>query len=100
MAVKKKKLEELMYKSRPVVRRGDVAYYGFINDPFLVKLNIKDSEKIMDTEIASKVTVQLITNNTRLAGNERIIKSTERDGLFSALDVGAVWLEDALSFEG
>ena len=97
---KKKKLDELMYKGRPIVRRDNVIYYGFLDDKFLVQMVVQDTEKIMDTEIASKVSVQLQTNNTKLQGKERMIKKSEREGLFAALDLGAVWLEDALSYEG
>ncbi len=97
---KKKKLDELMYKGRPIVRRNNVIYYGFLDDKFLVQMVVQDTEKIMDTEIASKVSVQLQTNNTKLQGKERMIKKSEREGLFAALDLGAVWLEDALSYEG
>ena len=38
MATKKAKSDELMYKNRPLVRRGNVLYYGFIDDNFIVKL--------------------------------------------------------------
>ena len=89
-----------MYKGRPIVRRNNVIYYGFLDDKFLVQMVVQDTEKIMDTEIASKVSVQLQTNNTKLQGKERMIKKSEREGLFAALDLGAVWLEDALSYEG
>ncbi len=96
MATKKTKLDELMYKNRPLVRRGNVMYYGFLNDKFIIKLEVKDSEKENDIEMATKVTVQLTTNNTKLQGSERMIKKSEREGLFAAIDLGNVWLEDML----
>lgn len=99
MAVKKKKLDELFYKGRPLVRRGNVMYYGFLDDKYLIQIVEQRTEKLMDTEIGSKVSVQLQTNNTKLRGKERIIKKSEREGLFAALDLGVVWLEDALSYE-
>ena len=92
----KKKLDELMYKERPLVRRGNVMYYGFLDDKFIVKIEVKDSEKENDIEMAKKVTVQLTTNNTKLQGNERMIKKSEREGLYAAIDLGNVWLEDIL----
>ena len=99
MAVKKKKIDELFYKGRPLVRRGNVMYYGFLDDKYLIQIAEQRTEKLMDTEIGSKVSVQLQTNNTKLRGKERIIKKSEREGLFAALDLGVVWLEDALSYE-
>jgi len=95
----KKKNQELMYKERPLTRRGSEMFYGFIDDKFLVKLTIKESEKIDSVDVGTKVSVQLITNNTYLEGKERVIKQKETSGLYSALDLGYVWLDDALSYE-
>lgn len=100
MAVKKNKLDELMYKERPIVRRGNVMYYGFIDDKYIIKITEEESETVGNTEIGSKVTVQLTTNNTKLKGKERIIRQSKKEGLFDALDVGVVWLEDALDYTG
>lgn len=99
MAVKKKKLDELMYKGKPLVRRGDKMYYGFIDDDYIVEINVKESEKIGDIDVSTNVAVQLITNKTKLQGNERMVKSSKKTGLFAALDLGAIWLEDVLDNE-
>lgn len=93
------KLEELMYKGKPVVRRGDTMYYGFIDDKYIVKITEEEKETKGDIEIATKVTVQLTTNNSKLSGNERVIRQSKKEGLYDALDVGVVWLEDALEYE-
>ncbi|MBQ2897893.1 MAG: hypothetical protein IJE46_06205 [Clostridia bacterium] len=95
----KKKIEELIYKERPLTRRGNEMFYGFIDDKFLVKLTVKESQSIDNLEVGTKIMVQLITNNTYLQGKERVIKQKEATGLYSALDLGFVWLDDALSFE-
>ena len=100
MAVKKNKLDELMYKERPIVRRGNDMYYGFIDDKYIIKITEEETETVGNTEIGSKVTVQLTTNNTKLKGKERIIRQSKKEGLFDALDVGVVWLEDALDYTG
>lgn len=95
---KKKKIDNvLMYKGRPLVRKDNVVYYGFSDDKYLIALFIKDTEEILNTKISTKVVIHLLTNETNLKGKERIIKKAERDGLFSALDIGAIWLEDAIS---
>ena len=94
-----KKPEELMYKERPVTRRGNDMFYGFIDDKFLVRLAVKDAEEVEDIKVATKIAVQLITNNTYLKGKERVIKQKEAAGLFAALDLAYIWLEDALSYE-
>lgn len=98
MATKNTKLDEVMYKERPLVRRGKVLYYGFIDYPYLIKIVEKESNKEGELDIGSKVTVQLITNNSKKLEGERIIRQSTKDGLFDALDVGVVWLEEALEY--
>ena len=95
----KKKIEELIYKERPLTRRGNEMFYGFIDDKFLVKLTVKETETIDNINVSTKIMVQLITNNTYLEGKERVIKQKEATGLYSALDLGFVWLDDALSYD-
>ncbi|MBQ2967319.1 MAG: hypothetical protein IJE10_04245 [Clostridia bacterium] len=99
MATKKAKSDELMYKNRPLVRRGNVLYYGFIDDNFIVKLTEDETEKVGDVELGTKVTVQLTTNNTRLKDKERIIRQSKKNGLYDALDIGVVWLEEVLDYQ-
>lgn len=99
MAVKKKKLDELMYKGKPIIRRGDKMYYGFIDDDYIIEINVKETEKIDDIDVSTNVSVQLITNKTKLQGNERMVKSSKKPGLYAALDLGAVWLDDVLETE-
>ena len=92
----KEKVEELMFRGRPMVRRDNTIYYGFIEDKFIAKLTVKESEDINNIQVSTKVNVQLITNNTHLTGNERMIMMKTREGLYEALDLAAVWLDDAL----
>ena len=99
MAAPKNKLDELMYKGRPVIRRGNKIYYGFIDDNYIVEIDIKESENVNGLEITSKAKVSLMNNKTHLAEKERPVKKSEREGLFDALDLANAWLEDALSYE-
>ena len=92
----KEKVEELMFRGRPVVRRDNSIYYGFIDDKFIAKLTVKETEDINDIKVSTKINVQLITNNTHLTGNERMIMMKTREGIYEALDLAAVWLDDAL----
>ena len=98
MANKIEKFEEVMYKERPLVRRDNVLYYGFIDYPYLIKIIEKESKKEGGLEVGSTVVVQLITNNSKKLEGERIIRQSTKDGLFDALDVGVVWLEEALEY--
>jgi len=97
MAAKKKKDGEiLLYKGKPLIRNENIIYYGDPADKFIIMLTVNNNEKINDLDVATDVTVTLQTNSTGGRGKEKIIKKVEREGLYRALDVAAVWLEDAL----
>jgi len=91
------KNEGLQYKGKPLLRRGNLIYYGNANDDYIITLVIQETTKLIDLDIATNVLVQLQTND--IPGRERIIKKAERDGLYQALDLGMFWLEEALSGE-
>lgn len=89
--------KELMYKGKPLVRSGNTLYYGNMSDPFVVKMEIRSTEKVQDLDVAGQVTVQLLSTDPNLRPRKRILKSGERDGMYKALDVASFWLERALS---
>lgn len=87
----------LMYKNRPLVRNGKTVYYGNMTDKYVIKMEIKSSKKVDDLEVADKVAVSLIHTDDNMSPKDRIIKSSKKDGLYEALDLGAIWLKRALS---
>lgn len=91
------KQDFLTYKNRPLVRSGNTIYYGSMTDKFVIKMDIKSSKKLDDLDIADKVSVSLIHTDDNMSPKDRIIKSSEKDGLYEALDLGAIWLERSLS---
>ena len=92
----KKKSVPLEYKGHPLRRKDNIIYYGNPADKFIIMITSNKSELVNDLEVATDVTVSLQTNNTGGRGKEKIIKKVEREGLYRALDVAAIWLEDAL----
>ena len=101
MAEEKKAPAEtfLEYKGKPLVRSGNTIYYGDMNDPYVVFLNIKDTEELKDITLAKEVTIQLLSTDETVSPMERIVKKGEKVGLFNALDLGATWLERYLKKE-
>lgn len=95
----KAKSEFLMYKGKPFVRSGNTLYYGDMNDKFVIMLQIQDKETVKDIEVATKVTVQLISTDPDVRPRDRLIKRTEKSGLYEAIEIGSIWLERALSAE-
>ncbi len=91
-----KKEEFLTYKGKPLVRNGNTVYYGNMADPFVVMLQIKSSKEIQDISVSEDVLVQLLATDPDLRPKDKIIKKSEKKGFYTALDLGAVWLERAL----
>ena len=87
----------LTYKGKPLVRSGNILYYGNMDEKYVVMLQIINSKTIKDTETAGAVLVQLVSTDEDLRARDRIIKKTEKDGLYNAIDIGSVWLERALT---
>ena len=91
------KKEFLTYKGRPLVRKDNVIYYGDMSEKYVVMLQIMSTKKEGDMEIADKVSVQLMDTDSDKRPKDRIIKKSEKTGLYNAMDIGAIWLERALA---
>ena len=87
----------LVYRGRPLMRKDNLIYYGSMADSHIVMLQILESKKVNDTEIASRVSVQLQLTDPTAKSRDRVVKKSEKAGLYTALDVGCVWLERALA---
>lgn len=98
MATAKKKKDELLsYKGRPVSRKDNIVYYGSMADKYIIMLQITETKTEKDIEVATKVLVQLQLTDPAAKSKDRIVKKTEANGLYDAFDIGAIWLERALS---
>ena len=87
----------LMYKGRPLMRKDNMVYYGSMADSHIVMLQILETQKVNDMDIATKVSVQLQLTDPAARSRDRIVKKSEKDGFYTALDLGCVWLERALA---
>lgn len=95
MAEKKSKF--LTYKGKPLVRCGNTIYYGNSYDPFVVVIQIMTTKKVGDLDVADRVSVRLENTDPTVRPRERIAKSSEKKGLYAAMDIGTIWLERALA---
>ena len=87
----------LMYKGRPLMRQDNMIYYGSMADSHILMLQILESKKVGEEEVASKVSIQLQLTDPAAKSRDRIVKKSEKDGLYTALDLGSIWLERALA---
>ncbi len=87
----------LTYKGHPLMRKDNLIYYGSMADSHIVMLQILETKKVGDLDVATKVAVQLQLTDPNARGRDRVVKKSEKDGLYTALDFGCVWLERALA---
>lgn len=87
----------LEYKGHPLQRVGNMIYYGSMSDKYIIMLQILDTKKVKDMDVASKVSVQLQLTDPNIKSRDRIVKKSEKDGLWAAMDVAIVWLDRALA---
>ena len=87
----------LMYKGRPLMRKDNLIYYGSMADSHIVMLQILETKPVNGIEVASRVSVQLQLTDPAAKSRDRIVKKSEKDGLYTALDLGSIWLERALA---
>ena len=89
--------ELLTYNGRPLVRKDNLIYYGSMADKYIVMLQVLETKKEHDMDLATRVLVQLQLTDPNLKARDRVVKKSEKDGFYTALDVGCVWLERALN---
>ena len=87
----------LMYKGHPLMRKDNMIYYGSMADSHIVMLQVLETKKLGDTDIATRVSVQLQLTDPAVKSRDRVVKKGEKPGLYTALDFGCVWLERALA---
>ena len=87
----------LMYKGRPLMRKDNLVYYGSMADSHIVMMQVLETKKVNDTDIATRVSVQLQLTDPTARSRDRVVKKSEKDGFYTALDVGCIWLERALA---
>ncbi|MDR1131164.1 MAG: hypothetical protein LBL15_01950 [Oscillospiraceae bacterium] len=87
----------LEYKGHPLRRKDNMIYFGSMADKYVILLQILDTKKVKDMDVATKVSVQLQLTDPDLKSRDRVVKKSEKDSLYAAMDVAAVWLDRALA---
>ena len=87
----------LSYKGHPLRRKDNLIYYGTMAEKYIIMLQILDTKKVDDLDVATKVAVQLQLTDPDLKSRDRVVKKTEKDSLYTAMDVATVWLDRELS---
>ncbi|MCI6320903.1 MAG: hypothetical protein MSK63_04460 [Clostridiales bacterium] len=94
---KSAKAEGLMYKGHPLRRVDNLIYYGTMAEKYIIMMQVLESKKEQDLNVATKVSVQLQLTDPNLKSRDRVVKKSEKDSLYAAMDVAAIWLDRALA---
>ena len=96
----------LMYKGHPLRRKDNILYYGSMSDKYIIMMQIMETKTVLpaagaenaqELKVASKVSVQLQLTDPSVKSRDRVVKKTEKNSLYAAMDVASVWLERALA---
>ncbi len=87
----------LIYKGHPLRRKDNFIFYGSMADKYIIMMQVMDTKKVKDLDVATKVSVQLQLTDPDVKSRDRIVKKSEKESLYAAMDVASVWLERALA---
>lgn len=92
-----KKEFPLTYKGHPLRRKDNLIYYGSMADKYIIAIQILSSQKEGDLDVANKISVQLQLTDPDLKSRDRVQKKSDQPDLFSAIEMGSIWLMRALA---
>lgn len=56
----------LMYKGKPLVRKDNTLYYGYMDEPCIIMMQITSTKDVNGAELSDKILVQLVSTNEDL----------------------------------
>ena len=90
------KTEGLLYKGHPLRRLYNLIYYGSMADKYIIMMQVLENKQEQDLKLATKVSIQLQLTEPENS-RSRIVKKSEKDSLYAAMDIAAIWLDRALA---
>ena len=75
----------LSYKGHPLRRKENLIYYGSMADKYIIMLQVMETKKVDDLDVATKVAVQLQLTDPDLKSRDRVVKKTEKDSLYAQM---------------
>ena len=85
------------YKGLPIVRCGNVIYYGKMSHKFITKIEVKETQNIGDLKVGNNLSVELLSTDLEDLTSKKILKVAQKKGLYDAIDIANAWLERALA---
>ena len=75
----------LMYKGHPLMRLGNMIYYGSMADSHIVMLQVLETKKVNDVDIATRVSVQLQLTDPSAKSRDRVVKKKRETRILHCL---------------
>ncbi len=82
----------LMYKGFPLVRKNKDIYYGNMYDEYVANIRVVSTHKENNLDVADKVKVILMRTAKDIDPKDMIVKTSDRNSLYEALDIANIWL--------
>lgn len=83
----------LAYRGRPLVRKDNTIYYGSMADEYVCTLQIVSYKEQNGEQEPDKIQMQLLKTDPTLPILERLVKNSEKNGLYNAIETAAIWLD-------
>ena len=87
----------LSYKGHPLRRKDNLIYYGTMAEKYIIMLQVLSTKTVGDLAMADKVSIQLQLTDPDLKSRDRVVRKSEKNSLYAAMDLGDVWLRRALT---
>ncbi|MGN0633121.1 MAG: hypothetical protein ACI4JW_04550 [Oscillospiraceae bacterium] len=81
------------YKGMPLVRKGNLIYFGNMYDDYVVMIEILGTQKQGGIDVANKVRIRKMATDPTLPPKDQIVKKAEKESLYEALDIACAWLK-------
>lgn len=65
-------------------------------DKYIIMMQVLENKQEQDLKLATKVSIQLQLTEPENS-RSRIVKKSEKDSLYAAMDIAAIWLDRALA---
>lgn len=72
-------------------------YYGNLSDPYVIFMQVLTTKEENGVQVADRVHVTLLSTDTTKSPIERMVQQSNKNGLYSALEIGTIWLDKALA---
>ena len=87
----------ILYKNRPLVREDNVICYGSVAEKYVIQMIVMSEKDFKGQKVPDQVYVQLLSTDSSLPMNKRVVKDSMKTGLNDALELGIAWLDRYLA---